>query len=212
MTSPRSHLISALIAVNSVILSVGLFVTATSHGTPFPVIDFGIGHRWPADHRNLAVVDRTGDAGWHQAVTDAVATWDRGGSAIGLTLTVGTGPCHQERDHIELCQESAARIAARGSQGEQGLFIPVSSHREYRSAIVLVCSDCDGVDEERQTVIATHELGHALGLAHNPNPESVMYFLGGSLEPDASDYEILRAREGTRPPMVQTAGRPASGG
>jgi hypothetical protein len=206
-------LISALIAVNAVVLSIALFVVATSHGTPFPNLDFGIGDHWPANHRLLTVVDRTGDTGWHQAVVDAISTWDRGGSALTLTLTTGTGPCRQQRDHIEVCQETAERIAAQGSKGEQGLFVPaVGGHHEYRSAVLLVCSDCDGVDQDRQTVIATHELGHALGLTHNPNPESVMYFVGGSPDADARDYQILRAREGSRSDLMQTAGSPSAGG
>ena len=53
----------------------------------------------------------------------------------------------------------------------------VGESNDYRSAILLVCSDCN-IDQDRMTVIATHELGHALGLAHSPDPESVMYYLG----------------------------------
>ncbi len=36
--------------------------------------------------------------------------------------------------------------------------------------------------------IVTHELGHVLGLEHNPNPDSVMYWrVGPSLLPDSRD-------------------------
>ena len=69
--------------------------------------------------------------------------------------------------------------------------------------ILLVCSDCE-IDQDRMTVIATHELGHALGLAHSPDPDSVMYYLGGSTQPDARDYQVLRLLEGV--PGVATGG------
>jgi Matrixin len=118
---------------------------------------------------------------------------------LRFILTTGSGACQQRQDHIELCLATSAAIAQRGTEGEQGLFDPfVGRSHDYRSAILLMCSDCD-IDQVRMTIIATHELGHALGLAHSPDPNSVMYYLGGSPQPDARDYQILRQLEGTAP-------------
>ncbi|MDQ1364804.1 MAG: Matrixin [Acidimicrobiaceae bacterium] len=205
------HLPGVLASVIAVLLSISLFVFLTSHGgTPIGIYDNGIGDHWPSTHRNLTIVDRTGDAGWHQALADAVATWTQGGSALHLRLTAtdtaasaagasptAQGDCGQHRDRIEVCQATTDDISAKGSAGEQGLFVPqVARNHEYRSAILLVCSDCE-IDQDRMTVIATHELGHALGLAHSLDPESVMYYLGGSAHPDANDLQVLRQREGS---------------
>jgi predicted Zn-dependent protease len=176
----------------------GIFVVVTSkNGRPVGIYNSGIGDHWPADHRTLTIVDRTDDPNWHQAVLSAVATWEAGGSALHFVVETESGACQQTRDHIEYCQATTTQIDKQGSDGDQGLFVPdVGNNNEYRSAILLVCSDCN-IDQNRQVIIATHELGHALGLAHSPDADSVMYFSGGSTQPDARDYQILRQLEGT---------------
>lgn len=188
---------SFLAAVIAVLLSLAVFTVITSkNGTPIGIYDNGIGDHWVPGHRNLTIVDRTGDPGWHQALAAAVATWGAGGSALNLTLVTGVGACGQHRDRIEVCLATTREISGQGTAGEQGLFVPaVGRHNDYHSAVLLVCSDCE-IDEDRATVIATHELGHALGLAHSPDPLSVMYYLGGSAQPDARDYQDLRLLEG----------------
>ena len=182
-----------------------VFVALTFRVLTIGGIDFGIGDRWPPSHHDLTIVDRTGDAGWHTAIAAAKATWDLAGDDLRLTITAGTGACQQARDHIEICQEPLSAIAQHGLPGEEGLFQPkVAPGHEYRSAIILVCADCSA-DQDRQVVIATHEIGHAVGLAHNPDPGSVMSPWGGSPAPDARDYQILRSLEGPSGPPGQAA-------
>jgi len=193
LTRPR--FVRWLAQVNAVMFCAAVFVGLSIKIIPVISTDYGIGDHWPVNHRDLAIVDRTGDRAWHAAVTAAVATWNLGGADLRLTVMTGTGPCRQTLDHIEVCQRSIDDIAKEGLAGEEGLFQPkVAAGHQYRSAIVLVCSDC-GIDQERQTVIATHEIGHALGLAHNPDPRSVMSPTGGSTSPDEADYRILRSLE-----------------
>lgn len=205
------HLPGVLAAVIAVVLSLSVFVVVTSsNGTPIGIFDNGIGDHWPVNHRALTIVDRSGDPGWGDAISAAVSTWSEGGSALHFTVVTGKGDCRQSRDQIQICEATSEDISHKGAEGEQGLFVPRFGRRhDYRSAIVLVCSDCD-IDQSRMTVIATHELGHALGLAHNPDPESVMYYLGGSPQPDSRDYQILRQLEGTVSPAPAPAPADAS--
>ncbi|MDP9075344.1 MAG: matrixin family metalloprotease [Actinomycetota bacterium] len=201
---PKTQLVRWLAQINVVTFCVAVFVALTFRMFAIGPLDFGIGDRWPLHHHDLIIVDRTGDPDWHAAIVAAKATWDRAGDDLRLTITTDTGPCQQVRDHIEVCQEPLDGIAARGLAGEEGLFLPQASARQYRSAEILVCSDC-ALDQDRRVVIATHEIGHSIGLAHNPDPVSVMYPSGGSPDPDARDYQILRSLEGPPSPPGQAA-------
>ena len=53
---------------------------------------------------------------------------------------------------------------------------------------------------DEQYTVAVHEVGHLLGLPHNPSSRSIMFFicLGDSVFLDRSDLSILRARHRLR--------------
>jgi predicted Zn-dependent protease len=58
-------------------------------------------------------------------------------------------------------------------------------------AFLEVCADC-GLNDVLRRVVATHELGHALGLPHNDRIGSVVYPIGGTDQPDDDDDAELR--------------------
>lgn len=149
---------------------------------------------WPIGHRHLIVSDRTGDPAWHAAITQAVATWAQAGTDLRFTLVTQTGPCRQQSGMIEICKEPQKMLALPEIPGREGYVDPrVDSRHHFHSVDIIVCSDC-GVDQARQAIIATHEIGHAIGLPHNGSAFSVMYPTGGPFGPDSQDLQILRSK------------------
>ncbi len=196
-----SHPVRILASAAVVVVAVAASLILASKLIPaLPTInDPGLDH-WAPGHRNLTVSDRTGDSDWHAAISQGVATWAGAGSDLALTMVTQTGPCRQDLDMIEICARSQTRIATREIPGEQGAVDPKANDRhEFGSVDIVVCSDCP-VDQPRRVIIATHEIGHALGLPHNGSPFSVMFPEGGPFGPDAQDLEILRSKDGTAAP------------
>ncbi len=150
------------------------------------------GH-WPTHRRQVVVVDRTADRGWQQATRWAVDRWNEVGAGVRLRWSGGAGDCAPDDGSITVCTRSRLALTRQGNPGMEGLTTPILEEgRHTRAVRVLVCADCR-LDAARRRVVATHELGHALGLAHNPSVRSVMYRAGGSEVPDAADARALRA-------------------
>lgn len=179
---------------NVFLLSMGLFQVTLFNLSPLPVGALGLDH-WRSEQRQLVVVDKTNDPGWQQATRHAVDAWNRAAGPGGLRLswTTGGGTCAPDGVRISVCTTPQRDLGGGRGSGRQGLAeLELDRTGHNGGAYVLVCGNCDA-GAARQRVIATHELGHTLGLLHTRRPTSVMLHTGGAEEPDAEDAEELRS-------------------
>ncbi len=146
----------------------------------------------PWAQRDLVIVDETGDLGWHGATRHAVDVWNRSGADLRLTWVAGEpgGECRGQGTRIAVCPANEQSLE--GIFDFQGRASQEPGGDHPKSAFVEVCTDC-GLDDTLRRVVATHEIGHALGLPHNSLLGSVMYPTGGTDQPDETDYADLRA-------------------
>lgn len=157
---------------------------------------FDLTPHWHTDDRALVVTDRTGDRTWNDATRHAVDAWNRsaGGTGLRLTWTTGSGPCTPGGNHIDVCQEPYQTMGDDGHDDRQGLtdlrLGPDRRQAHIGGTSIAVCSNC-GLTAARRRVVATHEVGHGLGLGHTLRRTSVMFFTGGSDVPDAQDATDL---------------------
>ncbi len=173
---------------NAVVFAVALAV-ALVRVVPAVADERPFGH-WPSGQRDLVVVDRTGDPAWYQATRHAVEVWNEAGADLRLSWTQGDGPCVYDGPRISVCTTSEESLD--GVVQFQGLSDQQTDEDGHaRGGLIEVCDDC-GLNDVLRRVVATHEIGHALGLPHNDRLGSVVYPIGGTDHPDEGDYAELR--------------------
>lgn len=184
----QARLAAMVRLANSVVFAVA-FAVALVRIVPAVADERPFGH-WPSGQRDLVVVDRTGDPLWHQATRHAVEVWNRAGADLRLTWAEGDGECVKDDTRISVCTTSEESLD--GVVQFQGLTDQEADDAGHaQGAFVEVCDDC-GLSDVLRRVVATHEIGHALGLAHNNRLGSVVYPIGGTDQPDEEDYAELR--------------------
>lgn len=152
---------------------------------------------WRSDDRAIVVVDKTGDKAWRDATSFAVNAWNTSASGTGLRLTwtTASGECAPGSNRVDVCQDPYQTLGDDIHADREGLTdLRLGSDRSQAhigATAVSVCSNCR-LDTARRRVVATHELGHALGLNHAPQIASVMYRSGGSERPTSNDVAALR--------------------
>lgn len=151
---------------------------------------------WRTDERSLVVVDKTGDRAWNEATRHAVDSWNKvvPGTGLRLTWSKGTGVCQPDGTRIEICQDPFKNLGDDMHDDRQGLAdLRLGGDRKQAhiaGTAISVCSNC-ALDLPRRKVVATHELGHSLGMEHTARLRSVMYPTGGQAKPDAEDAAVL---------------------
>lgn len=186
--SGRARLAAVVRLGNAVVFAVALAV-ALVRIVPAVADERPFGH-WRSGQRDLVIVDRTGDPAWQQATRHAVDVWNQAGTDLRLTWTQGTGSCKHDGSRISVCTVSEESLD--GIVQFQGLADQATDDESHATGAFLeVCEDC-GLNDVLRRVVATHELGHALGLPHNDRIGSVVYPIGGTDQPDADDDAELR--------------------
>ncbi|HIW72576.1 MAG TPA: matrixin family metalloprotease [Candidatus Levilactobacillus faecigallinarum] len=169
------------------IVTIGLVLSQAITGTAAAAAMTPFGQqRFAHDHATYVI---TGKSAYYRRVwQSAIQAWNKTGA---FTFTRSS----KRHAQIELTADTAQEAAKMGQ--DVGMTDYWSRHNQL---IAVVCTlnptlfrqfDYSHADEEH---VAEHELGHAMGLNHNPSKHSVMYYRNRAVGIQKVDVEGVRQR------------------
>lgn len=145
--------------------------------------------RWQPGMRHVRIEDRTGDQRWQWAEALAVSEWRSARADIDIEWTRRpsfAGGCRYDGEVVSLCRSDQVPPTSGGTQ------FYLLHHGDLVGSFIWLTPRQD-LTQRSMDILACHEIGHAVGMAHNPSPDSCMYpYSGGATVPDGADLASLR--------------------
>jgi hypothetical protein len=160
--------------------------------TPQEIPDFFLNSAWPASITPKVILDQTDLTCPREVYERGLDYWDSRG--FDSTFDVGPLPKDSQLGVITITHRNMAfpKVGETFTTFKKGIScLPATA----RADILLKTGHCDLI-----TII--HELGHALGANHSPDPTSYLYYqLTGDMQgvPDSEIEVMLDGREQTCP-------------
>ena len=162
---------------------------SSSHSTSFAGVvasgPDGTGLHWlmrPGQH--TLVVDVVDSTGWSWPVRAASGDWTTPHVRYSYAPSCRAGvPCVEVHE------------GAYGPTGWSGLTTATSGQMQtFTGSVQIQLNDSYRMSAAERRAVTCHELGHALGLDHDPRTDSCLQSIPHALHPDATDLEGLEAR------------------